>query len=445
MIGLLNVAKVGRGTFAPEETTRLEIVADELALGVSAGHWAAKTEETARQLRETQGRTVRTERLRAVGELASGVAHDFNNLLTAILGSAELLSREETDPHRLEELQTIQHAAQDGAETVRRILEYTRVRHNQDLVRVALPNVIREAVELTRGRWRNAVQARGVTIDVHLDLDVVRPVMGNPAELREMLTNLILNAVDAMPDGGRLTLGLREVPHGENASTVEMLVEDTGTGMAPEVLEHIFDPFFTTKEGTGAGLGLAVAYGIVARHQGETTVRSVPGQGTCFTIRLPVAADQVDRDGVNAPIDEMRPVGTRLASARRVQAARILVVDDEPKLAQLLQSFLELQGHRASTVTGGAEALALLGRESFDLLLTDLGMPGMSGWDLAREARRRQPDLPVILVSGWGAQIDPQHVAETGITEVIQKPYTFETVHKVIEAALRERNSSPLS
>jgi PAS domain S-box-containing protein len=441
-IGLMNVANEGYVPFTPHESEQLALLADEFAVAVAVVRLAVKADEVSRQLQETQGRTARTERLRAVGELASGVAHDFNNLLTAILGSAELLLREEVDPARLEPLRTIRRAAEDGAETVRRILEYTRVQQDRPLTRVDVAEIIREAVELTRGRWRNAVQARGVTVDVQLDLESVPPVLGNPAELRETMTNLILNAVDAMPLGGRLTLVTRAAGDGGACRTVEIGVEDTGTGMAPEVLARVFDPFFTTKEGSGAGLGLAVAHGIVQRHGGEITARSVLGQGTTFTIHLPAAADDTDAVASSgSPVDRLA-VGPVLPLKSPERVARILVVDDEPKLAQLLQSFLELQGHDVRTATSGAMALTLLAERSFDLLLTDLGMPEMSGWDVAREAQRLRPALPVIMVSGWGAEIDPQQVAESGVVEVIQKPYTFETIHQVIDKVLTQ---SPLS
>jgi PAS domain S-box-containing protein len=439
VIGTLNVANEGYGAFTGEETSRLAILADALAAGIAATRLAMQAEARTQRLRDTQGRTDRTERLRAVGELASGVAHDFNNLLTAILGSAELLSRTEENPHRREELQTIRRAARDGAEMVRRILEYTQARREPNRVAVDLPAVVREAVELTRGRWKNAVQARGITIEIHLELQPVPPVAGNPSELREMLTNLILNAVDAMPQGGHLKLGTHVAP-GQTADPpewIEVSVMDTGAGMAPEILDRIFEPFFSTKEASGVGLGLAVAHGIVERHQGEITARSVPGEGTTFVVRLPVASDHTARPPAEAS-GSPDTLGDAAAIRPSARAARILVVDDEPKLAQLLRSFLELQGHRAWTVTEGAAAVALLADHAFDLLLTDLGMPEMSGWDVAREARRLRPHLPVIMVSGWGAQIDPQQVAESGVVEVIQKPYTFETIHQVIESVLRQ-------
>jgi CheY-like chemotaxis protein len=258
-----------------------------------------------------------------------------------------------------------------------------------------------------------------------------------------MLTNLILNSVDAMPTGGRLTLAVRSAHEDEATPAVEIVVEDTGTGMTPEVLKRIFDPFFTTKEGTGAGLGLAVAHGIAEGHQGEITARSMLGQGTTFTIRLPAASGEAARLAPSGTAAPGRTVGSTLPIRPPERIARILVVDDEPKLAQLLQSFLELQGHHVLAVTTGADAISLLAERTFDVLLTDLGMPEMSGWDVAREARRIRADLPVVMVSGWGAEIDPQQVAESGVAEVIQKPYTFETIHRVIETVLRPIPPAP--
>jgi PAS domain S-box-containing protein len=430
LAGALNLVKTDCASFPPEQVALLSVLADQLAAGIAASRLDARVEAVACELHEQQRRIVQSGKLRAVGELASGVAHDFNNLLTAILGSAELLLGEEASPRRVGELKVIQRAAQDGAETVRRILEFARVRTDRERVPVDLRQVVSEAVELTRGRWRDSVQARGISIQVRLELAPVPCVSGTPAEFRELLTNLILNAVDAMPRGGTLRLATRTVTEPGAPPQVEVIVADSGMGMTPEVLDRIFDPFFTTKGGSGSGLGLSMAYGIVQRHQGEIRVASAPEAGSTFILRFPALPEAAVGQGLPA-----LPPGAP-ASARR---ARILVVDDEERLVQLLRAFLELQGHEVLTATGGREALALLGSQRFDCILTDLGMPELSGWDVAREAARHCPETPVMLISGWGAQIDPAEVRAAGIARVIQKPYTFEAIRRALSEVLAGR------
>ncbi|HYL82167.1 MAG TPA: ATP-binding protein, partial [Candidatus Acidoferrum sp.] len=475
VLGLLNIAKTDYAPFSPTELALLGLLADQIAIGIADVRLQAKAEAALRELRENQRRTVRTEKLRAVGELASGVAHDFNNLLTAVLGSAQLLLRGESDPQRRAELQVIQRAAQDGAQTVRRIMEFTRGRTAPGAVPVDVTAIAREAVELTRSRWRDSAQAAGATIHLRLDLQPVPPILGNPAELREMLMNLILNAVDAMPQGGALSLSTGRAageegrgagvgaaaelpepgpappaPDGQSprpAGWVELTIADTGVGMPAEVLDRIFDPFFTTKEGSGAGLGLSVAYAIVERHQGDILVSSSPGEGTSFAIRFPAAPGSMAADSpATSPSPTAAGAGHPQACREGLNPtpapARILVVDDEPILTHMLRSILEIQGHHVVTALSGAEAIERIRSDTFDLVLTDLGMPEVSGWDVASEVGRVSPGVPVILVTGWGMQIDSQEPTQASVSRVIQKPYTFETVHEVIAEVLGRRPDS---
>jgi signal transduction histidine kinase/DNA-binding response OmpR family regulator len=442
--GVLNVAKASCAPFTPGERSRLQVLADVFAVGLHGIRRtsAAAAEPTGPEERDPE--TQQAERLRAVGLLASGVAHDLNNLLAVIVGSAELTLRGERDPRRTEELQTILRAAQDGAQTVRRILDYNRASDGTTHSHVDLCEIVRQAVDLTRGRWRDSAQARGVALQVALELAPAAPVFGNPSELREVLTNLILNAVDAMPSGGRIGLQVRLVTKGEGPGAgrpgesglpmLELLVCDTGVGMAEEVRRRVFDPFFTTKQGSGSGLGLAVVGDIVRRHGGTIRVDSTPGQGSTFVVRLPRSREAA------APTEGCAGFAPA-APAASTRAAHILVLDDEVKLAELLQSFLEILGHRVRATTSPAEALRLLGTETFDLVMTDLGMPELSGWDIARAARQNVPPVPVILVSGWGAQIDPAEVASAGVVRVIHKPYGFSLLRETIREVL---DSEPL-
>src|SRR5436853_5196834 len=255
------------GVLTLRSSTRPFGEADERLLS-SIGHLAALAlrsarlyEERARaysELASAQDQLVRTEKLRALGEMASGVAHDFNNLLASILGRAQLTLQQVSQPQLRQWLQLIERAALDGAQTVRRLQEFTRIRRDQPFVAVDLNEVVREALEMTQARWREEAVSRGVMLEVKNDLAALPKVAGDPVELREALTNLILNAVDAMPGGGVLTLTTAVVD-----GAVVVTVGDTGVGIPPATRDRIFDPFFTTKGPQGTGLGLSMTYAIL--------------------------------------------------------------------------------------------------------------------------------------------------------------------------------------
>ncbi|HKQ62108.1 MAG TPA: ATP-binding protein, partial [Candidatus Polarisedimenticolaceae bacterium] len=252
----------------------------------------------AKRLRE---RLAHTERLRALGELAGGVAHDFNNLIGAILGRVQLLRRRGFEVEIDRELCVIEKAAQDGRETVRRIQEFSRTRKDRPFAPVDLPEILRDAMEITRTRWKADAERRNINIHTFIDCEPVPPILGHPTELREVFTNLILNAVDAMPQGGKLWVRC----HTEDGKVLAE-VEDSGVGMTEEIRRHVFDPFFTTKGQSGNGLGMSVAYGIVTRHQGTIEALSRLGHGTRFVLEFP-ACPHAAPPRVAEPADPPRP------------------------------------------------------------------------------------------------------------------------------------------
>ena len=377
-----------------------------------------------RRLAERQSQA---DKLRALGQMASGVAHDVNNLLATVLGRAELarleLERGVLDQQRIAEaLRLIEQAAEDGAQTVRRIQEFARVRRDTEHAVVDLGAVARGAAELTRPRWRDAAQAAGRTVELRLELEPELFVAAQAAELREVLTNLIFNAVDAMSAGGTIVIrGQRDGP------TVRLAVSDSGVGMSPDVCRRVFEPFFSTKREAGTGLGLAVSYGIVQRHGGQIAVESTPGEGTTFTIELPLA--------------DRRPAAPPAAAGKGPTGRRILVVDDEPALASVLQRLLESEGHVVTPCTGGVEALERFDPVAHELVMTDLGMADLNGLQLAAALHARSPATPVILVTGWGNELDPDH-PPPGISRVLAKPYRLAAVLEAIATALADESAS---
>ena len=381
------------------------------------------TEET-----NLRNRLTDTERLRALGELAGGVAHDFNNQLSAVLGRVQLLRRRGFDVSIDAELAVIEKAAQDGRETVRRIQEFARTQQDLEFFPVDLSEILQDAVEMTRSYWDSEARRRNVKIRLEADTPTVPPILGKDSELREVFTNLILNAVDAMPQGGTLRVACDEVD-----GRVRGVVSDTGVGMTEEIRRHLFDPFFTTKGQAGTGLGLSMVYGIVSRHEGEVSVVSEMGRGSTFVVEIPIA----DAGSAEVRCESAEDQGS-------VKPARILIIDDEQDIAEILREILIAEGHEVETALRGADGLKLATLSRYDLVFTDLGMPDMSGWEVAKRLRDRSPSTPVVLVTGWGASLDDTEVRNHHIRAVIHKPFDIRHVVQATGLLLaREPDDEP--
>jgi PAS domain S-box-containing protein len=364
-----------------------------------------------------------TEKLRALGQMAGGVAHDLNQYLGLVAGHAELalhaLQQGTADRESLvDSLRTIVQAAMDGAETVKRLLAFARPRQEGPAQRVNLGDLLQEVAKLTAPRWRDAAQAQGRPIHLHLEVDEAVVIEGWPESLREALANLVFNAIDALPHGGTIRLVARR----DGAHAV-VEVTDSGIGMTPEVQAHIFEPFFSTKGERGTGLGLPMVFGIIQRHGGEIRLESAPGQGTTVRLTFPLAAPAPVAAAGAAPVGGGRPL-------------RILAVDDEPAIARMVALMLEPDGHAVTVATSGEEALARLAEAPFDLVISDLGMgSGMNGWELAEHVRARYPRVRFALATGWGAQIDPAEARAYGVSAVIAKPYRLVDLRRLIQGA----------
>jgi len=366
------------------------------------------------------------EKLSALGELASGVAHDFNNTLAGILGRAQLLLNTR-DPEKIESgLKLIIKTAKDGAKTVKRIQDFARQRRDHDFAPIAVDQLLFDASEITRPRWKDSAEAANIHIDLVLQVRSNAAVMGDESELREVLVNMIFNAVDAMPEGGTLTLSARE-----EGGEVVISVADTGTGMSEEVRQRIFDPFFTTKGKAGLGLGLAVSYGIIRRHEGGVEVTSEVGRGTTFRMRLPVAA----KSAVAAAPAALQKADPPKSAAPADGRARFLVVDDEQHVRELLRDILESEGYAVTMAASGREALELFKEGRPDAVFTDVGMPEMSGWELARTLRSLDERLPVAAVTGWGEIVSSHEQKAAGFDWVVAKPFTVEQVSEIARDA----------
>ncbi len=370
--------------------------------------------------KQLEQQLLRAERLHALGEMSSGVAHDFNNILGAILGRAQLLRRAERDEETQRGLEAIEKAALDGANTVRRLQHFTRKRREEEFFPVDLNQAIKDALAITEARWKDEANLAGVTIEVATDYGKISPVMGNISELREVLTNMIFNAIEAMPEGGKLTFKTEEA-----GGWVYLSVSDTGIGMSSDVKARVFDPFFTTKGVRGTGLGMSVSYGIIRGHNGEISVESHPGQGTTMLIKLPIPAKLRP-----APQPKLIP------SAR---PGRILIIDDDGMVRELLSDILQAAGHTVVKAAGGREGIRLFRQDAFDLVLTDLGMPDCSGWEVATAVKGIAPRTPVALVTGWGLTLDRRKMKESGVDLVLNKPFQYPEVMALVAEGMELR------
>jgi CheY-like chemotaxis protein len=369
-----------------------------------------------------------TEKMRLMGEMASGIVHDFNNLLGAIVGRVQLAQGKNDLADIKKQLDQIEKIVLQGGDMVKRLQVFTRFDGRVDFHPVELEQVIDDALEVTRHRWETQSQHDGITYVISKDLDFCGcSIIGLHSELVDVITNLIFNALDAMPDGGQLRIS----SNCEGGQCV-LVIADDGAGMSSEQAEQVFDPFFTTKGTHGTGLGLAVVHGIVIRHQGEIRVESELGKGSRFVISLPMTTAPVE--AVATPIEEVPSDGFE-----------VLLVDDDLAILDIIGEALREVGHTVTSFDNGAEAIVAMKENNFDIVITDLGMPGITGWEVARQAAGLSPRLPVIVISGWGGHLNDQQVSECNIDTVLAKPFHLNQLRLAITEVTAKQHSATQS
>jgi PAS domain S-box-containing protein len=402
----------------------LELAARVETLELLASHAALAHNHTRLQdeRNEALRRRFESEKLEGLGRLAAGVAHDFNNILAAILGRAQLLKRQVGEPEHVKALAVIEQAALDGAGTVRRIQEFSRQtpRDDNENNTADLEKVLRDTVAQTSSNW----QHRGGGL-VELDIDITPDVWvkSDARELREVLTNLIHNALDAMHSGGKLRLAT-----GREENFGVLICGDDGDGIPDDIRERIFDPFFSTKGSEGTGLGLSVSFGIVQRSGGQIDVQSMRGIGTVFTLRFPL---------VEKPQDSTPEAPSVIAERPQSPGGRVLVAEDDEMVRELLIHILNDGGYEVEAATNGREALRMVAENPPDLVLSDLGMPELDGWGLAKAMSERFPQVKLGFITGWGATLDRQQAREAGASLVLAKPFRYEEVLNQVAKVLR--------
>jgi signal transduction histidine kinase/CheY-like chemotaxis protein len=414
LIGALTVGAAARRVFTREEIELLQTFADQAALAIDNAQLYERAQRANAELSHAHAQLVRGETLRAVGELAAGAAHHLNNLLAVVLGRIQIAMRRIPTPELARDLRPAEQAVIDGADVVKRLSRFSRGHLESTIVPTDLNELVEDVVEMTRPRWQNELQARGVRVELALELGPLPPAAADPPSIREVLVNLLLNAIDALPSGGRVVIRTWASEAG-----VHCAVADNGPGMSEEVRRRAFEPFFTTKGVRATGLGLSVNYGILQRHGGDLGIDTEPGRGCTITFRLP--ATTLPPPPV-APPAEASPSGLR-----------VLLIDDEGEVRSVVADMLAEDGHHVVSAADGREGLECLARDArVDLVLTDLGMLGMNGWEVARAVRASYPATVVGLITGWDEGLEPKAGEPSPVDLIVRKPVTQQTLREVV-------------
>lgn len=377
-----------------------------------------RLEDTLGELRSAQQQVIQQERMRALGELASGIAHDFNNSLMPILGYTELLLNVPNileDKERLKErLELVNLAAEDARDIVSRLREFYRpLAEDEVFASTNLNQLVAEAIQLTQPRWKEQAQAAGIAINMEPNLQEIPHISCDKSGLREVLTNLILNAVDAMPGGGTIALHTWT-----DDSNVMLEVRDTGMGMTEDIRQRCFEPLFSTKGERGSGLGLSMVYGIIHRHNGTIAVESELGKGTAFVIRLP----QIEAHEGVASHD----------TGMHVRSLHVLIVDDDILSCDIVAEYLKVDGHTFEIAEDGREGVTKFQDKEFDLVITDRSMPDINGVQLSTLIKQLAPKIPVMMLTGFGGMMESADEELASVDSIIGKPITLAKFRKAI-------------
>ncbi|MDC8756109.1 ATP-binding protein [Janthinobacterium fluminis] len=426
VFGVLVVARRAAYSFSSGECEFLRQLSEHVALAANQAQLYGALQRAYDDLRQTQQSVMQQERLGALGQMASGIAHDINNAISPVALYTESLLETELNlsPHGRHCLEVIERAIDDVAATVARMREFYRQREPQlTLAPVDASLLVQQVVDLTRARWSDMPQQRGIVIELRTELAAGLPaIMGVEGEIREALTNLVFNAVDAMPEGGTLTLRTvlgpepEPAPDGAVAAPRLVIIEvgDSGVGMDDSTRRRCLEPFFTTKGERGTGLGLAMVYGMMERHGAHIDIRTAPQQGTTVSLRFLLPSEAAEL---------AQPAGAYAIST----SLRILLVDDDPMVLKALRDILEIDGHRVVAADGGQAGIdtfraAQQQGEAFALVITDLGMPYIDGRKVAAAVKQIAPQTPLIMLTGWGQRLVPESDNLVQVDCVLSKP-----------------------
>lgn len=435
VFGVLVAARREPNRFSSGECEFLRQLSEHVALAAHHAQLTSALQQAYDDLRRTQQAVMQQERLRAIGEMASGIAHDINNALApATLYLSSIIDRSDTelDEQTRDHLEIVQCAVGDVAATVARMREFYRPQEPEiQLVSVDMNRLVKQVMDLTRSRWLDIPQKRGIEIKVQTELDSVLPdIVACESEIREALINLLFNAIDAMPTGGTLRIRTHTAEYpafqsGPPRKVVRIEISDTGAGMDEETRRRCLEPFFTTKGERGTGLGLAMVYGVVQRHCAELEIDSVPGKGTAIAIVFPLPPEKMERNPkLSAPITT-------------VGRMRILIIDDDPLLLKSMRDILSNDGHTVEAANNGKMGIeifrkALDRNEPYSIVITDLGMPQMDGRKVSEELKRISASTPIILLTGWGERLVAEGDIPPFVDLIMSKPPKIREIREAL-------------
>ncbi|MFQ5499424.1 MAG: response regulator [Candidatus Zixiibacteriota bacterium] len=367
-----------------------------------------------RRLKTSSLQVANMETLAALADMTSGVAHEFNNIIGGIVGRIQLMQLKCEDEAVLSELGKVQSLALEGAETIRRIQEFTSSVRYKKLEKVDLGEIVSNSLKNSSFSFKELSDKKGLSIIVDTSCESAK-IDGCEADMIGALGRLLINAVEHAPEGSTVTIRLRE-----DESKYHLSVHDSGEGIPDEIRGKLFYPFFTTKQTRGSGLGLSVVHGIAIRHGAEVSCHSNPDEGTSFTLDIPKSSSD----------DEISEITRRDKKRTRL---RVLVVDDDVQIREVLADMLTLDGHEPKVCADAYSALEAFDVGNYDLLITDLGMPGMSGLELAGRVHKKSPDTPIAMVTGWGTQLDHKDATLRGVQTVLSKPFHFQEIKDMVQ------------
>ncbi len=365
---------------------------------------------------------IQSEKLKSIGTITAGISHEFNNILMIISGNIQLLSETYKDQGPLiDVLRTISKAVSDGTEISNNMLKFTKTEQDTTkFISSDIRDLITQSVEFTMPRWKNMAQVKGLNYLIDTEnMKKIPHIMCNPRELREVFINMINNALDAMPGGGSITFCTWNTDE-----AVFVSIADTGDGMTEDIIKNIFDPFFSTKTPRGTGLGMSIAYGIVARYRGKIDIKSELGRGSMFTLQFPSTIDSVSSIVAHKPEQETKGKGLS-----------VLVVDDEEEICNILDRFLSKCGNKVKVVNNGADAIALINSEHFDLVLCDIAMPDVFGYDVIRAFNWLEKRPKIGIITGCGEKLRPVDEEGIKVDFILKKPFKLSELSKYLNDA----------
>lgn len=377
------------------------------------------------QVREASDRMADVETMAALADMSSGMAHDFNNIMGAVLGRLQLLKMKNEDPKLGEAYGKMEGQLQKAVDSLRKLQQFSSSVKAKPVAPIDLIAALREYLDSADRPWQALAEQKRITIKGISEIRLAS-VSAGPDDIATILDRLIENAVTFAPEATQVTVRLAETE-----SRFVLSVADTGPGIPEEIRGKVFYPFFSTKGIRGAGLGLSVVYGITARLGGRTTIISRPGAGTAVQVML-------DKPGAPKEVSDI----TR--KTRKKESLRVLVVDDDEHIREILVDMLKLDGHQAASCADGQTALAQLQNQPYDFMITDLGMPGMSGLELATAAHHFNPALPIAMITGWGTQLNEDEISRNGVKAVLPKPFHLRDIRSLV-AAVETTAAVPVS